>query len=107
MTTLLLLLTFITQLTALVLLIILAGVCVEASLSKWLEIKDRNNWAQRVLGKKELADDIRRQSYWFSEDPKTMKALQILAAHVQGTDGGHIDIQRIRDQWRNANETNN
>lgn len=100
MTVLTSIMTILSQVAAIILLVILACVCVEAVLSKWLELKDRNNWAQRTLGRKALANEIGWQAYWFSEEPKVMNALQVLSKHIKESDGGHFDSNNLRNEWR-------
>lgn len=50
--------------------------------------------------RKELGTQIVRESYWYSEDEKTMIALKLLGENL--TEHGRLtDMGNIRNAWRN------
>jgi hypothetical protein len=51
---------------------------------------------------RQLAGKILRDSYWFSEDPATMRLLQLMGEEL--ADRASYDVSQLRDAWRNSRQ---
>lgn len=69
--------------------------CLACACAKWA--MEKAFWKLDAAFRHEFAGHIMRSSWWFSEDKKTMRALQLFAESVT-TGMGSVDS--VRKQWR-------
>lgn len=52
--------------------------------------------------RREVAAELLRDRYWFSEDKKTTEAIRLLAQAM--LERGHYTVSDVRDEWRKSFE---
>lgn len=74
--------------------------CLACACAEWA--MKRFFWKMDSAFRHEFAGRLMRASWWFSEDEKTMRALQLYAESIST---GTTDPSAIRDKWRSEFET--
>ncbi len=58
-----------------------------------------------MLAARRLGFSIKNQCYWFSEDEKTLIALELTGIHI--AEYGGFDADNVRENWRRSFSKNN
>lgn len=80
--------------------LLLLTIATTALLEKFNDLISNLRYSNKLLGKKELANEIQRSSYWFSEDGNSKLLLDLLAKQIN--ENGFVSAEALRVVFRKA-----